>query len=342
MTRAAHWKSYLINTIKILTTAALIYWLVTSGRLDFGQLRILIEHPGFLIGTILVFLIGPTLIGSFRWYLLLHGLGYRTPWFQVLKLHLIGMFFNAAMPGAVGGDLIKVGYIIRSDRSLGRMPAMMSVLIDRIMGLFGLFGIGAIVILWSYQTVFANPVLKHLSVFVLLAAGASLVLFAAIMLTRNEDKDPIVKLLSFNLPGFKLLRNVYGACRRYHDRLSYLFGSWFCSIVLQLMMFGYFLLIAQLISGDSVSATSLAVIFPIGIFVTAIPLAPGGIGVGHMAFESLFSAVGMQGGANVFNLYVLCSLALSLIGAIPFLLNKKQFVVELGNDHEALSHHSSL
>jgi hypothetical protein len=59
---------------------------------------------------------------------------------------------------------------------------------------------------------------------------------------------------------------------------------------------------------------------------TALPLAPGGLGVGHVAFDKLFAMVGLQGGANVFNVMVLTQLALNLLGVFPYLLYRRAAV----------------
>ncbi len=41
---------------------------------------------------------------------------------------------------------------------------------------------------------------------------------------------------------------------------------------------------------------SLFSIFPIGMLLTALPLAPGGLGVGHLAFEKLYQLIGLSEG----------------------------------------------
>ena len=48
-----------------------------------------------------------------------------------------------------------------------------------------------------------------------------------------------------------------------------------------------------------------ASVAPLAILVTALPLAPGGMGVGHVAFEEVLGIVGISGGANIFNLFFL-------------------------------------
>jgi uncharacterized membrane protein YbhN (UPF0104 family) len=90
------------------------------------------------------------------------------------------------------------------------------------------------------------------------------------------------------------------------------------------MIYLYFMgYIGRVLYGDTAfDPALLAPIFPFGILVTALPLAPGGLGVGHAAFDRLFSMVGLPGGANVFNVYVLTQLVLNLLGVFPYLYMK--------------------
>jgi hypothetical protein len=69
-------------------------------------------------------------------------------------------------------------------------------------------------------------------------------------------------------------------------------------------------------------AESLTII-PIGFVSVAIPLAPSGLGVGHMAFEELFNFYHISGGANFFSLYFVITLTVNLIGSIPYIIHKK-------------------
>ena len=52
-------------------------------------------------------------------------------------LGFIGNVFNLVIPGAVGGDFIKAAYLVRMD--INRTQAVASMVIDRIVGLLGLF-----------------------------------------------------------------------------------------------------------------------------------------------------------------------------------------------------------
>ncbi len=63
-----------------------------------------------------------------------------------LQLQMIGLFFNATMPGSVGGDIVKGFYIIKDQHQGDKTPAMLTVLFDRIVGLMALFFMGAAVL----------------------------------------------------------------------------------------------------------------------------------------------------------------------------------------------------
>ena len=66
---------------------------------------------------------------------------------------------------------------------------------------------------------------------------------------------------------------------------------------------------------------------PIGLITIAIPIAPGGIGIGHVAFESLYQLAGLSGGADIFNLYIIVQLAVFLLGGIPYFLYSSNYQI---------------
>lgn len=99
------------------------------------------------------------------------------------------------------------------------------------------------------------------------------------------------------------------------------------SVFIQLSATGLFYYITASLGNYSpgeLSFTNMATVFPLGMLTAALPIAPGGLGVGHVAFEQLFNMIGITGGANTFNLFVLSLLALNLIGVVPYLRMKKR------------------
>jgi uncharacterized membrane protein YbhN (UPF0104 family) len=73
--------------------------------------------------------------------------------------------------------------------------------------------------------------------------------------------------------------------------------------------------------GLDIPLVSYFVLVPLGLMVTAIPISPGGLGVGQVAFLGLFQMVGTAQGANLITLYMAAYALVNVSGAllIPFL-----------------------
>ncbi len=312
-------KNILINFGKLVLVAALLFWLVESGKLDFRQMAILAQEPAIFCANLAIWAILYVFLGSLRWYLLLRGVGLHMPLRRIINLQLIGFFFNTAMPGAVGGDIVKAVYVIREQHAKSKTPAMLTVLLDRIIGLTGLFVLAGVSLAFNTAFLGTHTALRPLAAFIAvgilgLALGVGLVFFPF-----AEGRDPIRKLLGSKIPGFRILSSIYDALRTYRKRPGLILGTVVISVVIQIGALLYALELTQRLTGQSPDFGVFALIFPIGVMATALPLAPGGLGVGHVAFERLFALAGMTGGANVFNVMVLGQLALNLFGIIPYL-----------------------
>ena len=68
-------------------------------------------------------------------------------------------------------------------------------------------------------------------------------------------------------------------------------------------------------------------LMPIGLITVAIPIAPGGIGIGHAAFESLYQLAGLSGGADIFNLFIIVQLGVFMLGGIPYFLYSSNYQI---------------
>lgn len=311
-----------ILILKITVAGALIAWLINKGELDFSKLTLIFEKIETALITLAIWMIGPNILCSLRWHILLVGAGYTVSRLRVLKLNLIGLFFNTAMPGSVGGDLIKTVYIIRDDRGKGIAPALMSAILDRVLGLCGMFTIGFTITILNFQLVLENELLRPIF---LISMGFIIFMVFAFFLVRIEYKntrDPILKILNSKIIGFKILRKLYLALRQYHKHQKHLIAGFILTILNQLILFSFFSFITTLVIDiDSLAdIAGLAMVYPVGILITALPISPGGLGVGHIAFEELFKIINLTHGANIFNIFILSQLALNILGVVPYIL----------------------
>ena len=317
-------KNALFSLMKITVAVVLISYLVHKGQLDFSQLGKFVSTPSLALATFGYWLFGPTLLGSIRWRLLLQGIGYKISWLRAIRLQLTGFFFNTAMPGAVGGDLVKVLYVIRDNKHMGKSPAIMSIFLDRLIGLSGLFIVGLIAALLNFNLVKSEPILVSLvGTLALVVTGTILFFFAA--LYNYKSKDPFAKILSRNYIGFPQLLKLYDALRSYRHERIVIVKCFVLSMGIQLFALSLFVFIANTIIPDESPAFGMiATVFPIGMFTIALPIAPGGLGVGHVAFDELFAMIGLSQGASIFNVFLLSQMALNMLGAIPYISLKKQ------------------
>lgn len=317
-------KKNLINILKITFVGALLVWLANTGKLDFSQLSILLSNQLILTASIAVWLVGALFLGSLRWSILLGGLGISIPLVRVMRLQMIGFFFNTAMPGAVGGDVIKGIYVLKEKSMTSKTHALMTILLDRILGLVAIFIIAGIAILFRLDFVKNHAGLLSISIFV--GSGIVAILMAAVFcLTPLFDgRDPIRRLLKLEAPGFKLLLKVYDTILLYRKVPGTIGKAFVISLVVQSMSLIYSYFLAVTLTSQSIDVFVYALVHPVGILTTALPLAPGGLGIGHIAFDRLFVMAGLTGGANVFNVMVLTQLALNLTGLVPYLLYKSE------------------
>ncbi|HED66846.1 MAG TPA: flippase-like domain-containing protein [Planctomycetes bacterium] len=261
--------------------------------------------------------VGATFLSSTRWWRLLHLAGCSTPWFNAFRLTYIGFCFNLVMPGLTGGDLVK-GVIAAKENPNRRADAVVSVVIDRLIGLAALAILGAVVILLSGDT-FAALRLPLVGAIVAGLVGAALYankgLRKRLGLSALVDRLPLGdKLRSLDEAALTYLRHPGEVAFAF--LLSFLNHLVVCTGV-------FFLARAIGIGPDQAGLKDFLVLAPVANIVSAIPLAPGGWGLGEFVYRELFEMIHLSGalGVAVSVTFRLCMLfGLGLIGSIFLLM----------------------
>ncbi|CAA7614665.1 lysylphosphatidylglycerol synthase transmembrane domain-containing protein [Magnetospirillum sp. UT-4] len=75
-------------------------------------------------------------LGAVRWGMVLRALDAVFTWGRTFAVYFIGVFFSLVLPGAVGGDAVRMWFSRRSGLSLG--TAVNSVVLERAMTVFAL------------------------------------------------------------------------------------------------------------------------------------------------------------------------------------------------------------
>ncbi len=234
-------------------------------------------------------------LAAFRWMVLLGHVGVPLTYPVVLRLTFIGLFFNLFVPGGVGGDLIKMVYL-RKDAGENYAEAILTVLLDRILGLAGLLSLAVLGLFLNQELLMTgSPQMRGMLIAVGIASvGAllgGLLFFCWPMLgslgkrlTKPLEKAPekLVAIAHRVAQALDLLRKAPG-------RLAALLGLAMVGHLFAtfgVMMVGTGLKATGLSFADYLLSTQLANL------VAAIPITPGGVGGRDLAMAFLLESCG--------------------------------------------------
>ena len=191
--------SILYNVLPIALPFALLGHAIWTNRAEIHRVfSRSLDYRLFLLGFV-VHLVG-LIVSYIRWYRLVRVVKPSFRLNSAILLGFIGSLFNLVIPGAVGGDLIKAAYLVKMD--VKRTQAIASMVIDRIIGLLGLFILGGIAGAFMWSSV-SNPNVKLLIglVWTAVAAGflALTVLFTPMLMStlraRFKSGGRLAKIL---------------------------------------------------------------------------------------------------------------------------------------------------
>lgn len=291
-----------------LSVTALVLLLRQVGGTD--VLKVLKDaDPGYLGSACLLFLLG-IVIRAFRWRALLHGLGVKPPLRLLLKLYLVGNFFNTVLPSGFGGDVVRVVELAQQNR---QSAAVGTVIVDRLTGILSLMALGLVVLPFT-------PGLASWLVwmFVIVAVGGlagGALLLEGRLLRRLTARLP----QALSLAGQGKLADIYAAVSGSGARaiwqalaLSTLFNLiniavyWLCGLAV----------------GIDVSLGFYFVFVPLLSLTLLLPISVGGLGARDWVAQPLFGSVGVPdavAAGMTLSVYAV-TLAVGLIGLAIYLI----------------------
>ena len=310
----------------MLLVGSILVYLVQSGRLNFEKLMLFKDAPEILAMMIGVLVLVVVPMATFRWWLLLRAIGVQVKPKQIFILTWIGNFFNTTLPGAVTGDVVKGYYVIKAQQEEGRTRAFMTLLIDRFVGLFGLIVMAFLALVLNLELILSQERLHSLAWMITVLFGGTVVFYTIALFSFKEGRDPFIRLFQ-RLPAKKISLKVYSAFKSYQHQKTTLLLTLLLAIGIHTLIALLFFQVAQLMGIEEMELATQFFLMPIGLITVAIPLAPGGIGIGHAAFESLYQLAGFSGGADIFNLFIIVQLGVFLLGGIPYFLYSSKYKI---------------
>ena len=291
------------NSVRIIVVAAIFMYLFKSGKFEPAKLKIAFERIDlFIISTGLIFF--GLLLGAQRWRYLLYIQNIHIGIWLAVKLTLAGFFFSTALPGSVSGDVIKAYYIAKGSQQ--KEVLVTSIFFDRLLGLYTMILVAAFALFIGYvhglisgdYGVLSQPYIKGLALFVsclFLALTATGILF----MSSRVKGSVFMQFILSKLPFHTILTKIYETVHHYGKNPVKTFKAMLLSIIVQIPGFAGMYALALLLNIKALSFLDYFTALPVCLLINALPLAPGGLGVGEAGFRTIFSFYGSQEGAEL-------------------------------------------
>jgi uncharacterized membrane protein YbhN (UPF0104 family) len=320
-----------VNAALILLAFGLLALVLNQNR---KQISDVLSHRldlRLLLAGVLVF--QTSLILTYvRWYTLVRVIESRFTLRATLLLGFIGYVFNLVIPGAVGGDLIKAAYLVQM--RIRKTQAVASMVIDRILGLLGLFLLASIAgaVAWGWGD--TTPVVRRLIVAAWVATGAGTLLLAAVfgqVFTRfmPASKQSGHGRLAMIVSELKTMSSTY------RSRLGVVFLGLCLSVLGHVLnVLAYFLMGRMLFPDMTTTLAQHFLMGPLTLFTMAVPLPFGALGLSESVGDQLFGLVGHPSGGLAMMGFRVLMYACGLIGACVYLANYKEVRGLTASAHE--------
>jgi hypothetical protein len=299
-------KRSLLLLAQALVTAILLGWMFRDPSFrEQAWTALRTAHAPWLAGAAAVAGLG-CLLGFARWGIFVRMTGMRLSAWEIVRVGAVGLFFNSFLPGAVGGDAVKVGWLAARGHPLH--SGLLSVVMDRMSGIGALALFSAAFMGTRADWLLRSPAVAALShllwgylVLVILLISLSFVLAARGMVGRLPSRFPGRSQLVDFAATYSLFVGQWG-----HTLLA---AGLSCVMLLAYFLTFFFCAMAL---GLTVPLRDFLAVMPVVDLVAALPVSLGGFGVREGAFVTLLGQLcGVPGPEAV---------AVSFLGALLTLL----------------------
>lgn len=274
-------KKRILTALQILATLSILCWIfrdqktraemISAARqADWAWLMLGIAAYGVVECLALV-----------RWQFLMWAQGVYIPWRRMGALLMIGIFFNVLMPGGVGGDVVKIFFLLKETPK--KAQALLAVLFDRVVGLVGLMLISAVILGYKHEWLLKTEATKGYTwaLSTILLSALSGIAFTLLISCLGW-----AKYLPARLPLRDKLLEIVAAYGHYAK-------AWKTCVIALLLSFGvhlasfYTYFAAALSLGAKVPIGDFFSIMPIINTITSLPISVGGAGWRELLFVNL-------------------------------------------------------
>lgn len=332
-------KKIAVWLIKILVAVAVMSWIIIKHKESFIENLKNFELKFFFLALFL--LLSQMAMCGLRWYYLLKVQKIDISIKEVMLLNFKSFFLSLVIPGGmIGGDVAKVAMVSSRMPKGARLEPNFSILVDRIIGMIGLFLIAIIVVISSFNLLM-NVDLSELKIpkslnlagiIIFLCAclsgiGISLVIFFHKFFERfkfiNKILDKLDKLSGGMIQRCKSALDIYS-----QNWKLLIVWTILTMVFVHLMVFfiGWVLAIGLGIEIKSLSALLAAII--LGSIAGLLPLTPSGLGMRDYVTLIVLESAHFSNAASIPVMISLVIIVSNLLGGLAFLVPEKNKIAE--------------
>jgi uncharacterized protein (TIRG00374 family) len=320
-------KKLLLNLLLLVIPAAIIAWLVRDAiaNQSFSQMWQQPKRWDLLaLATVCCFL--ATITTIVRWHYLVRAIDLPLRMRDTIRLGFLGYMWNFVFPGGVGGDFVKAVFLAREQPGR-KTEATLTVIVDRLIGLYGLFLLATIASLLTGMFLSESMQVRFATHVMFYATGImSLGLFAAAM--PNFSQGPIARRLH-NVPKIgPFIERVNRALRMYYRHWAVLPLATLMTLVAQsLFAIGIWLVARALLDQTPTLGEHFAIV-PMAMITGVLPLAPNGLGTFEALVDWLYRQLSPSSiaaaGFIVSIGYRLITVLIAAVGGVIYFANRRE------------------
>jgi hypothetical protein len=255
----------------LLALSLLIVLLSREGWADIARVLRLISLWRFILCFFLMMLSRLSVAG--RWHVLLRSAEVDITPVQTLKVTFAGLFASNFLPTTIGGDVVRLGGIIRL--GFNQALSIASLIVDRLVGMAGMasalpLGIPALV---HYRSAVITTLLYR---------------SPAVLILTTQSETWWARLLGKTRNA---LGHLFSALAIWLQQPKSLFAAFAFTWLHQLALYGQMWLLLRSM-GESIPIWSIAGLWAATYFVTLLPVSVNGLGMQELSATFFFSSIG--------------------------------------------------
>ena len=230
------------------------------------------------------------LLGAWRWQRLLRAGKVKISYGKAVMLTVMGNFFSNALPSLIGGDVVKVYYVMKGHPHR-KSHVTIAWIADRVTGIAGLAIICLVVIAMGWR----DPLVQKIRVPIFVVAGLLAFGLTVLFVPGLATKMHLGKLME-KLPFQNFVDQLRRAARLYSAQP----GVWVLAVGLSVCV--HMILLSCIYLGGRALAPgpsyySYLVLLPPTLMISSVPITPGAVGWMETTYQTLFGRAGVSGTA---------------------------------------------